>query len=247
METDNTYRLIFKLVNDLSFRQAYIVNSDQALINEGITDSFQALMIKNFIQPFLQQFEINQKVQERQIEEMQEHYDVVSKLRKGINETIRQMLQGYQMTMIMYSVSFYLGVVLIILSVIFAFTEGKSLLPIVFAGLGMADIIAHFISGPPLKLQKSRSDLAQLQAAYFIWYNEFRNWNSYLIDEYYRYKAKFNNPELAFSASSEYENTLQKVSDILMKNTNKILSDIEKFVEKDGENSKESEKIEKST
>ncbi len=41
-------------------------------------------------------------------------------------------------------------------------------------------VIAFFITQTPQQLQRSRSDLAQLQAAYFNWFGDIYNWNSVL-------------------------------------------------------------------
>jgi len=234
MNEDKTYSLIFKLTNDFLFLQAYKADPDNLLTNEGFTDQTQVTVLKNVLSPYILSFEQNREIQNRQAEEMQEHYDVVSELRNGLNKTIRQMLEGYQKTMVMYTVSFYIGVFLILIAVIIGIIDGTSIISIAFAGFGTVDIVTHFISNPPLKLQKSRADLAQLQAAYFTWYQDYRHWASYLTDEYYmRYKAGLVNPELAQKASADYKKTLQKVSDVMLENTKRILAVIEEFVEKE--------------
>ncbi len=91
------------------------------------------------------------------------------------------------------------------------------MLPIVFGGLGIADIIAYFITKPPLDRQRSRANLAQLQAAYFNFFVDVYNWNSHL-------------GHLTQTGQINFKN-VKDVSDILIQNTDKTMELIEKYCE----------------
>jgi hypothetical protein len=101
--------------------------------------------------------------------------------KSALRDTVKQIERGFRSTMVMYTVAFYLGVGLIVAAVAMAFVKEKALLPIVFGTLGIADVIAYFITKPPQDLQFSRARLAQLQAAFFNWFIDYTNWNGVLM------------------------------------------------------------------
>ncbi len=228
MSNDSSYDVLVKATTNFSYRVELAKDADAVLAKEGITDINQTSTIKGILVPLLiglENMNMPPKIVEAQLKEQVEHYEVLSELRIGLTKTIDQMLTGFNRTMLMYTISFYLGVLMIVLAAIFAIFKGETLLPIVFAGLGTADMIGHFITNPPLKLEKSRADLAQLQAAYFTWYQDFRHWQGFLVDAYNKKYA------LGFMQTSEYIDVLRQVSDALMHNTQRTLSTIEKFAE----------------
>lgn len=105
---------------------------------------------------------------------------VVSDMKNGLRDTIKQIDSAFKQTMWMYAVSFYLGVGLIIAATVSAF-YGKQLLPVVLGGLGTANTLAFFFTKPPERLQSSRASLAQLQCALLNWFNDFLNRNALMI------------------------------------------------------------------
>jgi len=107
--------------------------------------------------------------------------ETADSFKSGLRATVAQIERGFGYTMTMYIVAFYLGVVLVLAAILMAFFEQKSLLSIVFGGLGTADVIAYFITKPPQDLQFSRGRLAQLQAAFFNWFIDYTNWNGVLV------------------------------------------------------------------
>jgi hypothetical protein len=117
--------------------------------------------------------------------------------------------------MVMYTVAFYLGIALVLSAIAMAFVKDKPLLPIVFGGLGMADLIAYFITKPPQELQFSRARLAQLQAAFFNWFIDYTNWNGVL-----RTSTEEGRADLQF---------FKTVSSILMEHTEKTMSLIDTY------------------
>lgn len=222
--------VLMKTLSDESFRKALVNDPTAAISNEGIRNPDEINLLQQILLPALRSMsEIPSppidEMQEIWFKELKEHFETLTGLRAGLQATITQMLIGYSRTMLMYSISFYIGIGLIIAAVVFAFLESEPLLPIVFAGLGTVDIIGYFVVGPPQRIQESRANLAQLQAAYFIWYQDFRHWGSYLNNEFTKYQNNLVN-------AADYHATLDSVSRILMKNTIQILNIIEVYVER---------------
>lgn len=110
----------------------------------------------------------------RQIREMSNGF------RKGLLDVIRQVEVGYSRVMLMYSIAFYAGIVLIGVSVFASLWLKENVAAMIFGGLGMADLVTALIFRPAQELQNSRGNLTQLQAAFFNWANDVRNWNAYL-------------------------------------------------------------------
>lgn len=238
MSNDKTYNLLYRVFFDETLKNAYSLDPEGVMKSEGFTDMQQIEFLKNLILLATPRPGQSQNIRIFQEEEMKSHYTVIGNLREGINKTIKQMIEGYSKTMTMYTISFYMGIALIIASIVYAFfipgAQDRSLLAIIFAGLGTVDIIGYFISNPPLKLQESRSDLAQLQASYFAWYQDIRFWLEYLAAEYWnRYLKGIQtaNPEFASKASNDYREVQERVSSMIINNTRKILGIIEEFVE----------------
>ena len=82
--------------------------------------------------------------------------------------------------MTMYTVAFYVGIIMILASMYAALIGDSVKAAAVLGGLGMADILASMIFRPAQDVQNSRGNLAQLQAAFFSWFNDVHNWNEYL-------------------------------------------------------------------
>lgn len=101
--------------------------------------------------------------------------------KRGLEKTVIQINRGFQWTMYMYLMVFIIGVVFLGISVYMAITTDKEIISTVFGGMGMTSVLSFFFSKTPLELQRSRGELAQLQAALFNWYVDITNWNSYLL------------------------------------------------------------------
>jgi len=142
-------------------------------------------------------------------EALKETYSVVTKMKDGLKTTVAQIDAAFQSTMLMYQVSFYLGVALIVAAIGFALVVKGSLLPMVLGGLGTADILTFFFTKPPESLQSSRASLAQLQIALLNWFNDLINQNAYL--------AQLNNQGALDLA------TFQRLSDVQMEHTERIM------------------------
>lgn len=111
----------------------------------------------------------------------QEMADLNNSFRDAMAATNRQTTQGFRHTMFMYSVSFYLGVVLIIAALIFAVVTRSPLFSILFGSLGSLNLLTFFIAKPPQRLQESRSEQAKLNAVFYSWFLDLTNWNGYFL------------------------------------------------------------------
>lgn len=134
---------------------------------------------------------------------------------KSARTAVEQIDQGFRFTMRMYTVAFYLGVLLALVAVYIAVIDGLSLLSIVFGGLGVLDFLGLFFAKPAQNLQASRADLAQLQAAYHNWFLDVYNWNAYL--------AHFAQTQQVDFAK------MKEVSEQLMSNTDRTMALMEKY------------------
>lgn len=113
-------------------------------------------------------------------EEHQQVREMSREFRNGLVDVVRQIEAGYSRVMLMYTVAFYLGIALIGLAVLTSLWLKDNGVALIFGGLGMADVVTAFIFRPAQELQNSRGNLTQLQAAFFNWANDVRNWNAYL-------------------------------------------------------------------
>jgi hypothetical protein len=137
-------------------------------------------------------------------------FETAESFKGALRDTVKQIERGFRTTMVMYTVAFYLGVGLIVAATVMAFVKEQALLPIVFGTLGIADLIAYFITKPPQDLQFSRARLAQLQAAFFHWFMDYTNWNGLLMER-------------------GDEDSLKRVSAVLMANTEKTMQLIDTY------------------
>lgn len=136
--------------------------------------------------------------------------DMNDSYRDGIIQTNHQIIKGFSATMLMYQVSFYVGVVLIIAALLFAVFLKSSLFSILFGSIGAMDLLTFFIAKPPQSLQQSRSDQAKLNAAFYSWFLDLYNWNSF----YLQFSAKGQPIDLA---------TMKEVSELQIKNTGRLM------------------------
>lgn len=220
MDKQLAFDILHEIATNVGTRQYMVTNPLGILETKGIKDDKDVQDLMAIIQPLLIYFGVDKRVPDLQFSEMQQHYQALGKFRQGLCDTIDQMHEGYKRTMMMYTVSFYLGVFLILLSVVLAFFKGETLLSIVFGGLGIADVISFFITKPPQDLQNSRADLAELQTAYFSWYKSLMAWESYII-------GKFNQQNMATDLAEALNVTTKSYFD----NTERMMELIQKYAE----------------
>ena len=152
----------------------------------------------------------------------QQEFDLGTELQKRLREVIEQIDKGYRRVMDMYTVAFYLGIFLVLMSVFSSLFLRQDMSTLILGGLGMADIIAALIFQPARDLQNSRGNLAQLQAAFFNWINDVYNWNRYLIHV---------DDEAASSERAPVFERVREVSDILVHNTERMMRLVEYYCE----------------
>jgi hypothetical protein len=141
-------------------------------------------------------------------------FTTIMSLKSSLQDVIRDAKRAYTFVMWMYVVAFYLGVALIITAIIFAALD-KTILAIAFGTVGLADIVSHFIFKPPLELQTSRSNLAQLMVVLTNWFSDLMNLNSYL----------------SLKGSNITFEELERISSKQNSNTQQMLEMIEKYCE----------------
>ena len=144
------------------------------------------------------------------------------KLKEGLVAVVKQIEQGYERVMQMYTVAFYIGIIMVLMSVFASLVLRSDTSALTLGELGMADIIASHIDRPAQELQNSRGNLAQLQAAFFNWINDSYNGNRYLrlMDE----EATSDKHLPSFNAVCE-------VSDKMVHNTERMMEMIENYCE----------------
>jgi hypothetical protein len=221
----NPYDIIIKSLSpNSSFLDALKAAPNETLTKEGI-DSVDRSDLLQIIEWASQgralqgvQIEELKKQRETLLTEMQkqskETLAVATGMKDGLGKTIVQIDGAFKSTITMYKISFYIGVILIILAVAGAFVLKETVLSITFGSLGMLDILTFFLARPQEKLQSSRASLAQMQAALYNWFIDLINQNTYLMSA-----SQGNTLDLA---------TVQSVSESLIAHTDKTLDMLQK-------------------
>jgi hypothetical protein len=137
-----------------------------------------------------------------------------AELQDGLIGVVRQIDYGYAVTMWMYTITFYVGVALVILSALRTVGHSADRSALLFGGVGLTDIIAQLIFKPAHDVQASRANLAQLQAAFFNWINDVYNWDRYL---------ELLQDQAGKSGSIPELNEVSKVSTLMLANTRAML------------------------
>lgn len=106
-------------------------------------------------------------------------YDTMDSLKESLQDVIKDAKSAYQYVLLMYLFAFYLGVALIVTSIIFA-AQDKVFFSMAFGAIGLIDIVTHFIYKPPLDLQSSRANLAQLMVILTNWFSDVMNLNTFM-------------------------------------------------------------------
>jgi len=173
---------------------------------------------QEFIELVLPAQETQKLFMEINFKQYKETLKVNSSYREGLSKTNEQTIRGFKQTMIMYNVSFYIGIALIVAAVVAAFVIKSSLFTIVFGSIGTLDLLTFFIANPPLRLQESRAEQAKLNAAFYSWFLDLYNWNSFYVQ--YSQKGELINLEI-----------MKQVSDSQIKNTRKLMEIISRHID----------------
>jgi hypothetical protein len=180
MNNDDAFAMIREAVEDPAFFQRLTTDLDEVLTERGFAEPGCREEVKRVIAALVLSRSDNAASASYQ-EQHDTTLQTADSFKSALRDTVKQIERGFRSTMVMYTVAFYLGVGLIVSAIAMAFVKEKALLPIVFGSLGIADVIAYFITKPPQDLQFSRARLAQLQAAFFNWFIDYTNWNGVLM------------------------------------------------------------------
>jgi len=143
--------------------------------------------------------------------------DYAPLLKKSLINALKQISDGYKLTIWMYLATFAAGIILLFISVALYWFKGDSLLTLVFVGVSVVDLMAFFLRDPIKDLKKSKCDLVQLEACLYHWFIDLNNWNDYL-------KELENNKKLDYDS-------LKRVSDIMYQNTGKTVKVIQRYAD----------------
>lgn len=110
---------------------------------------------------------------------MRNTYDTIVSIKTSLQDVIKDAKTAYRYVLWMYILAFLIGLGLIITAVVFA-VQGKTILSIAFGAIGLIDLVTYFIFKPPLEIQNSRSNLAQLMVILTNWFADLMNLNTYI-------------------------------------------------------------------
>lgn len=98
-------------------------------------------------------------------------FKVIDDLKNSFTDTLKESKNSQSITKIMFALTFLLGFGLIAFAIYFGI-QGKNILAITFGSFGMLSIVTLLIQDPPLKIQDSRSNYAQLTVGMLAWFND---------------------------------------------------------------------------
>jgi hypothetical protein len=148
--------------------------------------------------------------------------DYRNDLQQGLVSVVQGIDRGYKRVLEMYTIAFYVGVLMILSSIYAALMMDSAKSAAILGGLGMAEVLASMIFRPAQEVQNSRGNLAQLQAAFFSWFNDVYNWNKYLVDLDREAEGRNAVPDF---------NLVSKVSEVQMQNISRMMDLIETYCE----------------
>lgn len=178
------------------------------------------------------------KNQLKMIEEMKrsgvDSFKVIRDLKNSLSDTLEESRKSQYITKYMFIAMFSLGLVLIGFSIYFAFI-GQNFLAITFGSFGMLDIIAHLLADPPLKMQDSRSNYAQLTIGMLAWFNDMLDKGSMTVQNQQLNTTIQNSKDIDWKDKMEANNESLKnyifLSEAQIKNTIKLLKVIDDVAE----------------
>ncbi|MEM9672062.1 MAG: hypothetical protein AAF992_05675 [Bacteroidota bacterium] len=106
-------------------------------------------------------------------------YDTIISIKTSLQDVVKDARRAYNYTMLMYIAAFVIGIGLIATSIVFA-AQDKTILAIAFGAVGFIDLVTTFFFKPPLEIQNSRSNLAQLMIIITNWFADSMNLNTYI-------------------------------------------------------------------
>ncbi len=215
MIATDAFAIIRRALNDPAFGESLRADWDGTLAGIGITDPTlkqELAVVLNLLSTGLAQQQETARLFATQLSQT---LAVATDMKNGLRATVDQIDAAFRSTMLMYQISFYLGVLLVLAAIAYGVAKGDATLSFTLGGLGMADIIAFFLAKPPERLQSSRANLVQLQAALFNWFNDSYNQNTYL-----GMLAQERKLDLA---------TMERLSTTMMAHTDKTMAMLQKY------------------
>lgn len=192
-------------------------DEDDKMEIQGILSDLSVMSINSHTYSALSQEEREKsmtKATELNMRNIENTYETIMSIKTSLQEVIQDAKSGYKYVLMMYVAAFLLGIALIAVAIVFA-ARGETILAIAFGTIGLADLVTQFVYKPPLELQSSRSNLAQLMIAITNWFADLMNLNTYMANQ---------GPNI----------TLKEISELSEKqnaNTAQILDLIEKYSE----------------
>ena len=106
-------------------------------------------------------------------------YDTIISIKTSLQDVVKDARRAYNYTMLMYIAAFVIGIGLIATSIVFA-AQDKTILAIAFGAVGFIDLVTTFFFKPPLEIQNSRSNQAQIMMINPKWFADSMNLNTYI-------------------------------------------------------------------
>lgn len=116
------------------------------------------------------------------MENMHNTFNTIISIKTSLQDVIKDAKTAYRYVLWMYILAFLIGLGLIVVAVVFA-AQGKTILSIAFGTIGLIDLVTYFIFKPPLEIQNSRSNLAQLMVILTNWFADLMNLNTYMANK----------------------------------------------------------------
>lgn len=148
------------------------------------------------------------------MENMHNTFNTIISIKTSLQDVIKDAKTAYRYVLWMYILAFLIGLGLIVVSVVFA-AQGKMILSVAFGAIGLIDLVTYFIFKPPLEIQNSRSNLAQLMIIITNWFSDLMNLNTYMANK----------------PGGVSWSEMEKISQRQMVNTSNMIELIEKYGE----------------
>lgn len=178
MTNDSAYEIIRKSLTDAHLVRRIQKDGVAAIHEEGIEDPQQVQELLTIFSLLFAGASQQQSLAKKLEAQVHGTLAVATEMKTGLKRTLEQIDHAFRATMLMYQITFYLGVLLIVAAVVAAFSFREPLLPSVFGALGIIDILTFFLTKPQERLQSSRANLAQIQAALYNWFIDSINLNT---------------------------------------------------------------------
>ncbi|PPK85074.1 hypothetical protein CLV84_1965 [Neolewinella xylanilytica] len=180
----------------------------------------------------------HEKSTQRQLTRLQEEsaigtFDLIKDLKASLKDTMEESRSVQGLARWMFGLTFCLGFALIVVAIYFG-TRGQEVLSVAFGTFGMASIVALFISDPPLKVQDSRSNYAQLTIGVLAWFNDLVDKSAIHQINQQVYAVLYNSATDADTILRAHQRATESylaISSAQMDNTAKVLRLLEEVAE----------------